>query len=118
MARLFSDENFSLRVVRVLRTLNHDVRTTREAGLANRGIDDPEILESATADGRAVLTDNRRDFIRLHMRRPDHGGIVACTYDPDPERLARRIHRAISGHESLAGLLIRVTRPGPSEDSA
>ncbi|MFN8633580.1 MAG: DUF5615 family PIN-like protein [Chloroflexota bacterium] len=72
MARLFSDENFSLRVVRALRVLDHDVLTTREAGLANQGIDDPDILAAATVDGRAILTDNRRDFVRLHMQRPDH----------------------------------------------
>lgn len=118
MTDLFADENFSLRMVRALRGLGHDVRTTPEAGLANQGIDDPDILDAATAEGRAVLTDNRRDFIRLHMQRPDHGGIVVCTYDPDPERLAQRIHTAIADLDSLDGLLIRVNRPGPGEAEA
>ena len=118
MARLFADENFSLRVVRALRDLGHDVLTTREAGLSGVGTDDPDILEAATSSGRAVLTQDRYDFMRLHVRRSNHGGIIVCTYDPDPERLARRIHDAISAHDSLAGILTRVTRPGPAEDSA
>jgi hypothetical protein len=37
MADLFADENFSLRVVRELRKLGHDILTSREAGLANQG---------------------------------------------------------------------------------
>jgi predicted nuclease of predicted toxin-antitoxin system len=118
MARLFADENFSLRVVRELRRLGHDVVTTREAGLANRGADDADILQAATTDDRAVLTDNRRDFVRLHMQRPQHDGIVVCTYDPEVERLAHRIHGAISAYETLTGMLIRVARPGPDADLA
>jgi hypothetical protein len=48
----------------------------------------------------------------------EHGGIVSCTDDPDRVRLAQRIHSAISVHESLTGMLIRVTRPGPAECDA
>jgi hypothetical protein len=117
MADLLADENFSLRVVRELRKLGHDVLTSREAGLANRGAGDPDIFEAAVAAGRTILTNDRRDYVRIHMRQPRHAGIVICTYDPDAGRLARRIHAAISAHVSLAGMLIRVTRPGPGEDS-
>jgi predicted nuclease of predicted toxin-antitoxin system len=115
MADLFADENFSLRVVRELRKLGHDVLSSREAGLANRGIADPDIFLAAVSAGRTILTNDRRDYVRLHMRHPGHSGIVICTYDPDVERLARRIHDAISVYDSLAGLLIRVNRPGPDE---
>lgn len=118
MAGLFADENFSLVVVQALRRLGHDILTTREAGLANRGIADPDILNAAIATGRAVLTHNRRDYVRLHLRRGNHAGIIICTEDGDFERLARRIHDVISPHDSLDGQLIRVTRPGPAEDSA
>jgi predicted nuclease of predicted toxin-antitoxin system len=118
MARLLSDENFSLRVVRELRALGHDILTSREAGLANQGIDDPDILQAAVAAGRAILTNDRRDYVRLHLRRPDHPGIVVCTFDPDTARLARRIHAALSALDSLAGRLVRVNRPGPAEPDA
>jgi predicted nuclease of predicted toxin-antitoxin system len=115
MVPLFADENFSLRVVRELRQLGYDVLTARQAGLASRGTADPDILRAATAGGRAILTNDRRDYMRLHMRDPRHPGIIVCTYDPDAERLAARIHSAISAFEALDGRLIRVTRPGPAD---
>jgi predicted nuclease of predicted toxin-antitoxin system len=115
VALLFADENVSLRVVRVLRDLGHDVLTTHEAGLSGVGTADLEILQAAISAGRAVLTQDRYDFMRLHARLVNHAGIVVCTYDPDAERLATRINDAIAAHTSLAGLLIRVTRPGPEE---
>ncbi|HZO27771.1 MAG TPA: DUF5615 family PIN-like protein [Chloroflexota bacterium] len=115
---MFADENCSLRVVRELRKLGHDVLTSRDAGLANRGTGDPDIFLAAVAAGRAILTNDRRDYVRLHMRRSGHAGIVICTYDLDAERLAQRIHDAISAHASLVGLLIRITRPGPGADPA
>ena len=118
MAHLLSDENFSLRVVRELRALGHDILTISEAGLANQRIGDPDIFRTAIAAGRAILTNDRRDYVRLHLQQPEHPGIIVCTYDPDDVRLARRIHAATSGLESLAGRLIRVNRPGPTESGA
>jgi len=53
---------------------------------------------------------NRRHFIRLHRERPQHAGIVVCTVDPDFAGQADRIHKAISGQDSLKGQLIRVNR--------
>jgi len=118
MAQLLSDEKFSLRVVRELRALGHDILTTREAGLANQGTDDPNIFRTAVAADRAILTNDRRDYVRLHLQRPEHPGIIVCTYDPDTTRLAQRIHAAISDLDSLAGRLVRITRPGPAEPDA
>lgn len=116
MAQLFADEDFPFETVRVLRTLGHDVLTTLEAGLAGVGTPDAEILKAAIATGRAVLTQNRRHFMRLHMEQSRHAGIVVCTTDLDFERQARRIHAAISALDSLDGQLIRVNRPGPAEE--
>jgi hypothetical protein len=118
MARLLADEDFSLRVVEELRRLGHDVVTAREAGLANQRIDDALIVVAATRDGRAVLTFNRRHFGRLHIADASHSGIIVCTRDPDVVRQAQRIHAAVSALDSLAGRLIRITRPGPAEDPA
>jgi hypothetical protein len=116
VARLFADEDFPLGTVEVLRSLGHDAVTTRDAGLANRGTSDPDILRAATAEGRAVLTYNRIDFMRLHRQQLGHAGIIVCTADTDFERQAQRIHTAISGLGELTGRFIRVTRPGPAEE--
>jgi hypothetical protein len=69
------------------------------------------VLETATADRRAVLTLNRKHFVRLHHANPNHAGIVVCTVDADFEGQAQRIHDAVAGVGELAGLLLRVNRP-------
>lgn len=111
MARLYSDENFPLPVVDELRKLGHDVVTIQERGRRSEGVPDPDVLILATAEGRAVLTLNRRDFIRLHRHQPDHAGIVVCTVDPDFPGQASRIHAAIEQSGELRGKLLRVNRP-------
>jgi hypothetical protein len=55
---------------------------------------------------------DRRDFLRLHRAAPTHAGIVVCTFDPDFEGQARRIHSAIEAIEDLHGRVIRIYRPG------
>ena len=69
------------------------------------------MLQMATADRRAVLTLNRKHFVRLHHTSPNHAGIVVCTVDADFEGQAQRIHDAVAGVEVLAGQLLRVNRP-------
>ncbi|HEX2570380.1 MAG TPA: DUF5615 family PIN-like protein [Polyangia bacterium] len=112
MAALYADENFPRQGVLALRALGHDVLTAGEAGNAGQGIPDEEVLAFATRAGRAVLTINRRDFIRLHERfeRMPHEGIIVCTQDGDVEAQARRIHEAIAAAGSLSGRLLRVNR--------
>lgn len=111
MARIYSNENFSLLVVNVLRELGHDVLTSQECGQAGRRIPDPEVLEFACSDQRAVITYNRDDFRRLHTLRSDHHGIIICTTDRDFVRQAHRIHQALTDVVTLRGELIRVNRP-------
>jgi hypothetical protein len=113
LARLYSNENFPLPVVEALRGLGHDVVTTLEAGKAGQAIPDDAVLAFATGEGRALLTLNRRHFIRLHARGLAHAGIILCTYDPDFAAQASRIDLAIRATPALAGQLIRVNRPGP-----
>lgn len=115
MAHLYADENFSRPVADLLRGLGHDVLTAKEAGNANQGIPDEEVLAFADRNGRAVLTFNRPDFIRLHRLQPNHNGIIVCSEDFDRERLASRINEAIATVETLRCKLIRVNRPPPSE---
>ncbi len=111
MARLYADEQYPYPVVEFLRALGHDVLTVQEAGKANQRISDPDVLTFATSEQRAVITQNRKDFFRLHRMRPEHAGIIACTNDRDWEALANRIHDAITAEETLQGELIRVVRP-------
>lgn len=110
MARLYSNENFPLPVVQELRSLGHDVVTIQERGRASEAVPDAEVLRLAVEEDRAVVTLNRRDFIRLHNQRSDHGGVIVCTVDPDFPGQALRIHQAIQSNSDLRGLLIRVNR--------
>lgn len=111
MARLYANENFPRPVVESLRELGHDVLTVAEAGRTGQAIPDEEVLAFAVSQGRAVLTLNRRHFVRLHAAQPDHAGVIVCTFDPDFGGQARRIHQAVAEQSSLAGQLIRVNRP-------
>jgi len=111
MARLLADENFPFPAVERLRALGHIVTTLQEAGLGDRSTPDPEVLRFATTNHMAVLTMNRRHFINLHAASPDHAGVIACTFDPDFNRLAERIHSAIAVEASLERQVVRVNRP-------
>jgi hypothetical protein len=111
MARLYADENFPFDVVTALRLLGHDALTAQEAGQANQGIPDPAVLAYAIRLGRAVLTHDRRDYIKLHTRTRQHCGIVVCTRDDDIAALAQRIHQALLAESPLDNKLIRVNKP-------
>ena len=111
MAALYANENFPIQVVRVLRQLGHDVLTSHEAGNANRAIPDEEVLAFATGQGRALLTINKRDFLRLHNLNPDHAGLVLCTQATDAQGQAERIHQAVHSQRQLHGQVIRIKRP-------
>ncbi len=111
MARLYGNENFPFPVVETLRRLGHDVLTIHETGYSNQEVPDPEVLAFACAENRALLTLNRKDFIRLHKTQPNHSGIIICTFDKDFVAQANRIHAAIDSLATLDGLLIRINRP-------
>ena len=92
MARFYSNENIPLQVVTELRRLGHDVLTSLDAGRANASVLDSEVLAFAVAEGRILLSHNRRHFLHLHRHRTrDHAGIVLSTFDPDFDRQAQRI---------------------------
>ena len=92
MARLFADQNFPLPTLESLRILGHTVGTMHDVGKVVQSMSDDEVLALAKAQGTAVLTMNRRHFIRLHTVSCDHAGIIVCTFDPDFVALAKRIH--------------------------
>jgi predicted nuclease of predicted toxin-antitoxin system len=111
MARLYADEHYPLGITQYLRQLGHDVLTVQDAGKAEQKIPDPDVLAFAIAQSRAVITQNRRDFIRLHRSQPHHAGIIVCTFDPNWAALAGRVDEAIAAEEPIEGKLIRVVRP-------
>jgi len=111
MARLYANENFPLPVVQELRRLGHEVVTTQESGMAGQAMPDDEVMAFAGAENRTLLTMNRRHFILLHRKNPEHAGIIVCTFDPDFAMQAQRIDAAIRSVGHLAGQLTRVNRP-------
>lgn len=119
MALLYADENFDHPVVTQLRSMSHDVLTAQQAGQAQQGIPDPQVLAFAVARGRAVLTFNRRHFVRLHQSiipGGSHAGVIVCTKDSDIAALAQRIDQAIAALPSLTNQLVRIRKP-PSPSS-
>jgi hypothetical protein len=111
MSLLYADENFPCGAVVELRALGHDVLTAFEAGQANQKIADARVLAYAIGLGRAILTTNRRHFIKLHKTTSRHSGIVVCTDDKDVSALAQRIHQAVTTAGALDDKLLRIRKP-------
>jgi len=110
--RFYANENFPIPAVNHLRNLGHDVQTTHDVGQSNLGIPDKDVLEFAFNSKRAILTCNRRDFIRLHnSSTPKHFGIIVCSEDIDYSALAHRIHESVKCISCLSGELIRINLP-------
>ena len=76
--KLLLDEHYANDIAVRLRAAGHDVVTVAERGL--RGMDDESLLALAASEGRAVLTNNARDFLMLIARRAaageEHSGVV------------------------------------------
>lgn len=111
MLGLYADENFPLPVVEELRHLGFDVLTMYEDDKANQSLTDEEVLTIARDKSRALLTANRRHFIQLHRREPNHSGIIVCTFDPNFIGQAQRIADALRDRTTLDGELIKIDRP-------
>jgi predicted nuclease of predicted toxin-antitoxin system len=109
MARLYADEQFPRPVVELLRELGQEILTVQESG--NAGFTDPQVLAFATEKELIVLTQNRRDFKRLHQIDSNHQGIILCTEDRNNLALATRIHEAILAEEIFSGKMISIVRP-------
>src|SRR5512135_637745 len=105
MARLYSNENFPLPAVETLRQLGYDVLTIQETGKGGQAAPDEAVLEFDCSEKRALVTLNRKHFIRLHALKPEHFGIIVCSFDPDFERFAHRIDQIIQVQKELAGQL-------------
>lgn len=119
MVRLYADENFELPVIKKLREKGYDILTALEAGNANQGIPDEDVLAFAIQENRAVITLNYNDFKNLHKRDNNHRGIVICISTrrkEDRDNFANRIDIALRDKESLEGELIRVNRASKQQN--
>ncbi|MBA3839383.1 MAG: DUF5615 family PIN-like protein [Thermoleophilaceae bacterium] len=108
--KLLLDEMFSPRLANELRHRGGDVVAVGErADLAGRP--DGDILAAATAEGRALVTEDVADYARLARdlaaRGLGHGGIVFTS--------SRRFSRAAAGSGSLAIALERLLSQRPAE---
>lgn len=109
MANLYTNENFPLPAVEALRALGHDVLTIQETGRANQAMTDEEVLAFAHRQKRILLTLNRKHFIKLHQQSSEHHGVIVCTFDPNFQALAERIHGILANN--MNGQLARINRP-------
>ena len=117
MANLYSNENVAIQVVEHLRVLGHDVLTSKQDGNANLGVPDEQVLAFANNQARIIVTNNRRDFIRLHRDAKIHCGILIYTQDDNFEYLAYRIDGAVKAATGSLRPLIRVTKAGFAMES-
>ena len=109
MARLYSNENFAIDIVQILCDYGHDVLTSYEAGQANQGIPDPEVLKFATNQNRILITFNRDDFIDLHRSGMNHSGIIICIDAREYQGQAQFIHDFLQAQtKELSDRLIRI----------
>ena len=93
MGRFYTNENMPLPVAEALRRLGHDVLTVADSGNAAMALSDESVLDVAAREDRILVTLNLRHFIRLHAERPQHAGIVVCTFDVDFARQANAFTR-------------------------
>ncbi len=82
----------------------------QEDGRAKESFPNEDVLSAAAEFQQAVLTLNRKHFVRMKFESSPHTGIVSRTFGPDFEGQARRIHEAASDHVSLEGEPIPVNR--------
>ncbi|MCX8103451.1 MAG: DUF5615 family PIN-like protein [Candidatus Bipolaricaulota bacterium] len=90
---LYLDEDVHPTLAVILRERSFDVLTASEAGMLGKS--DPEQLEFATREGRAILTHNIRDYVQLARQYAEqnrsHAGIIVSDQLPLRELLRRTL---------------------------
>jgi len=110
MTNLYSNENFPLDMVLMLRQQGHNILTSYESGQANQGISDQNVLMFATKSDRSVITLNRDDFLKLHRLGTDHSGIIICKDDRDYPAQAKILNTFLQSQPNLINRLIRIQK--------
>jgi predicted nuclease of predicted toxin-antitoxin system len=112
--RLLLDELFPPEIARALRTQGHEVRAIQEEP-AQRGLADAEVLAMAIREGRALLTENVRDFrplaAALLKRGEGHSGLVLTSNRRYPRWSADTLGRLVRD----LGALIRAHPEQPKD---
>lgn len=111
MHKLLADEDFPFPSVKQLRNLGVDIITLQNLGLVGIGLQDASVLELSIKLKRAILTCNRRDFIKLHKQSSEHFGIIVCTRNPDHKTLAESIYSVLESESIIENSLLKVYRP-------
>jgi predicted nuclease of predicted toxin-antitoxin system len=106
--RFYANENLSADLVKALQHLGYDVLTSYEAGNANQRIPDDQVLQTAIAENRAVITFNRDDFLALHRSGVEHSGIVVCKDDSNVRGMGQALHDYLDTQQTLQNRLLRV----------
>lgn len=86
MLKLYLNENLTWRIAKALREYGYDVISSHEAEMDQT--DDPTQFAFAVEQGRAVVTNNFRDFVALDeeygQQGKSHHGIIFTTKCPLP----------------------------------
>ena len=92
---VYTDEHVDANLAGELRRRGYDAVSCHESGRANQGISDVAQLAYAAEHGRAILTNNVRDYIPLdaHWKRQGqmHAGIITYAGVPSIGELLRRV---------------------------
>ena len=84
--KFYTDEHVSRAVIEGLRRRGVDVLTTPEADML--GATDQAQLDLAAIQGRVIFTQDA-DFLRLHSKGRDHGGIIYAAQSTNAGELIR-----------------------------
>lgn len=90
---LYFDEDVSIKIVRSLSNRGFDTLHSVEAGMAGKS--DDEQPRFASTRGSTIVTHNRTDFEKLHIRclaeGKGHAGIIVATRRRGSEEAIRRL---------------------------
>jgi len=107
--RLLLDEHYPRGIAEELRRLGHDAQAVQERPEL-QGVADADLLERALAEGRALLTENVRDFMPLFIVAASAGEATAGLVFSSPERMPRS-RRSIGAFVAALDALLR-SHPG------
>lgn len=95
--KLLLDEHIWEGLAEALRERGHDVIHINHT--EHRGVDDEPLIALAASEGRAILTNNHRDFVPLarywYEAEKDHAGIILSVQLPRGE-LLRQAHQLLT----------------------
>jgi hypothetical protein len=114
--KVYLDEDLSPRIAHALRRRGVDATSAQEVGATQ--LDDSAQLAYATREGRAIVTANVRDFLRLARHavatNTEHAGIVlvpASFRRNEFQGIARAIRDALKSYPGgLAGMVLYIRR--------